>query len=172
MSTKIKCITFSGGDCRTYTTPKGNAYEFYKGVSTIVKDPSDALHFLRAGNSFEAEGLKKKIMDLLEKAVKTIVKKKEVDEENPPKETGVLEPNAEELEDKDTAPIDQDTEKVDEIFTKEGIKDLNKKQQDYLIKQIKGKDAKIPRYEKDRIKLLLKLQKEGNDIQGLLNKYE
>ncbi len=170
MSTKIRCITFSGSDCRTYKTTKGNEYEFYKGRFTDIKDPADALFFLKAGNSFEAESVKKKIIDLLEKAIKKVVKKKEVDEENPPEETGALEPDKKELEGEE--PIDQDQDPVNPDLSKGDIKKLNKKQQVYLIEKIKGLKAKIPRYEKDRIKLLLKLQKEGNDIQSLLDKYE
>lgn len=255
--TKIKCLTFGGSDCRNYTTPKGNSYEFYKGQFTKVKDSEDALHFLNAadGKSFTADGVLKKIKDALIKAIKSPKKEEDVDETNPPAETGNLDPNADDLNiDGDgaidgDAPIDgneetatpeseisdklkdkldksvdvdeakkemteeeykaeaekeekakaeaeaaqenterpeapevteKDLAKEKEIvpeepkndYTPQGLKDLNKKQQVFLIKKVSGEEAGIPDYESERIKLLIKLQEEGANLLELIKEYK
>jgi hypothetical protein len=179
MSTKIKCLTFIGSDRRTYKGPSGTEYEFYKGRYTVVDDPEDAMIFLKAGNgkSFEALGKTKEVMSALEKLIKKLKKEDKVDEENPPEETGALEPTKEEMSEDDTAPIDGEEEapgkeenKGIQVFTAKGLTDLKKDEQVYMIKHINGEKADIPRKEADRVKLLLKLQEDGNDLQGLLDK--
>ena len=275
--TKIKCLNFGGSDCRRYTGPSGEAYEFYKGRFTEVKKAEDALSFLNAakGTAFEADGVMKKVKDALKKMIKN-PKKDEVDENNPPEETGVLEPNTDDLAidgdeaidgegtDKAPAPKTEDDgqskpeettedkaendaeETVDEIvgaddapedaaidapedqlkaecpkckgknvhykdgcqdcgfkeeleidpeephgvkeeseapvnsdgtpdinvYTEQGLKDLNKKQQDFLIKKVQGEEATIPQYESERVDLLIKLQTEGADLLKLIKDYQ
>jgi len=165
-------------DSRTYQGPSGKKYDFYGGIYTGVKDPKDALQFLNAGNGtcFASEEPFEKIRNVLEKAVKKVTKSKEVDEENPPKETGVLEPTAEELveAEKDIAPVDTEApekkEESKEELTEAGLVGLNRVQQVYLINQTTKE--KIPRYESERVKLLLKIQKEGSNLVKLLKNYE
>jgi len=186
--TKIRLINFGASDCRTYPGPSGAKYDFYKGHFTVVKKPEDALFFLNScgGKAFEVDGTLKTIMSELKKLVKTVIEPEVVDEENPPEETGNLEPTAKDLADADgeVAPVDGDEttstpdevkdaeeENGEEIFTEEGIKALNKAQQTWLITKIQGDQTKIPRYEKDRIALLFKLQGEKNNLVGLLKDY-
>lgn len=206
--TKIKCLNCHGVvSTQTYTTPKGNKYEFHQGSFTPVDDPEDALNFLKAvnGEAFVAEeGPLKKIGKKLEADIKKLLKKdKEVNEDEAPEETGELEPNAEDLAaaEGDTAPIDgeeensegdenvpdpevpaEDTEEehpVNEdgtegrnVYTFEGLKELNARSQTYMIKQIQGEDAKVPRLEKDKIELLLKLQEEGAKLFEILKGFQ
>lgn len=186
---KIKCKTLNAGcDARSYKGPSGKPYDFSLGHYTEVADPEDALSFLNAGEGkyFEAEKPFEEATKALKAAVKKLLKQKEVDEENPPEETGALEPNEEDLEAVDgDAPVDaeepgedkepeEDPEEVvtEESFTHDGLKGLNAKQQTYLIKQVQGDDASIPRYEKQRIELLLKLQEEGAKLVEILKGYQ
>ena len=109
--TKIQLKNHGSSDMRTYTTPQGNTYEFYKGMSTKVKNPADALHFLKAGNGklFNAEGAGAKLFKSLESAAKKILKvDKLVDEDNPPDETGALDPTDDEL--CDDVPLDYEVD--------------------------------------------------------------
>ncbi len=223
--TKIKCNTLTPSlDAQKYKTPKGNEYEFHRGIFIDVKDPEDALFFLKAGGENPFFSTKSKIVEVkkgLKAAIKKLKKKKDVDEDEAPEETGALEPTVEDLEvaDGEEIPIeDQDPnlpelapeeavdnvdnvdapeepageaptpideispelkEKLDksvdvtpdkEVFTYNGLKELNAKEQTYMIKQC-TKDA-VPRRESERINLLLKLQKEGSDLLEIQKGYQ
>ena len=188
MSTKIRLINLSNGcDCRTYSGPSGQSYEFYMGRFTEVKDSADALHFLKAANgtAFEVEkGPVKKAID----ALKKLLKEKVVDEEKAPEESGILdadpdapidaidpsEPTANETVAEIPEEVDPEETKDEKVlfedFTYDGLKALNGKQQTFLIKAVNAEE-KIPRLESGKIELLLKFQKEGSNLVELLKGY-
>ena len=56
------------------------------------------------------------------------------------------------------------------LMNEHDIKGLYASEQIYLIKKIT--DEKAPRYETKRVEMLLDLQKEGNDLRGLLSEME
>ena len=97
--TKILCKTLSGAlSSQTYTTPKGNVYEFHRGVHTEVKDAEDALHFLKAGNGelFETTNPIKEAIKKLSAKIKEKIDP-EPSEYDAPDETGALEPSEDEI---------------------------------------------------------------------------
>ena len=150
---------------------------------------------------FEADSAVAKIKKMLQAAIKKLKKEKDVEEEAP-EETGALEPTPEDLatadgeeipiEDQDPdepelapgetvddpavadgeAPVNEDGTEGKNVFTREGLKGLNAKEQTYLIKQAQGPDATIPRYEKQKIELLLKLQDDGADLLEIQKGYQ
>lgn len=65
-------------------------------------------------------------------------------------------------------PEEKITEPEETLITEEGLKGLVRAQQEYLIRKIQGETTEIPRYENERVTLLVKLQKEGNDLINLL----
>jgi len=138
---RIICISLDGGliQSNIYTTPKGNEYLFQKGCPTDVRDPEDIEFFVKkAGNGKffkRVDGVEK-----VKKKVKEVVKGKE--------------PEVERIEDgsKDGTP------NPDKKWTEKELYDLNKVDQIKLIQRLGGSNSRIPRYEKDRVKMILKLQ--------------
>lgn len=154
---KIECMNFGGSDCREYGAPSGKIYTFHKGVPKDITG-EDAEFFLKAANgtAFKKVGMVEKVA----KKIKEIIPEKKVDETAPP----VL--SVPDLKKPMSVP---DPEKPG--ITHQELKELNAKQQTFIIKQIQGEDAKIPRVESEKIELILMLQKEGADIKGILEKY-
>lgn len=73
---------------------------------------------------------------------------------------------------KEEPPVEPPKEEPKNVFTHDGLKALNAKQQTYLIKQVQGENARIPRYESEKIELLLKLQQDGADLLNILKGYK
>lgn len=172
--TKIKCKTLSASnDGREYTTPKGHPYTFYYGIPTEVKDPEDALHFLKAGDGkyFETTGVFKDIIKGLEDSIKSFFKPAEPKEPEKPVAPNLI------VAEGTTAPIGSGAPKEikKNILTAEGLKGLNLKQQTYLILQIQKPDKglkSVPGRESQRIELLVKLQNEGAELLEILKGYQ
>lgn len=167
--TRIKCLNFNSSDRREYQTTKGTTYEFYKDIYTNIEDPEDALFFLRSanGNAFIAETMTDKILKSLQHAAEALHLTPKIDESNPPKETGILEPDTNDLK-----AVDDQMMVVPEPYDYDKIKKLSKDQQTFIIKKIEGDKANIPKLEHDRINLILKHQEKGAEIATLLLSYE
>lgn len=114
-----------------YHTPKGNKYMFYSNQGTEVPDKDDAKFFLENKTGlFVKEGNKKVGSD----GAPAVKKKKDQE---------IIE-----------------SEKVT-IYTESELFDLDKDEQVALIKKLTGDEkAKIPRYERGRVDLILKIQEQ------------
>ena len=127
---KVICLGLEGGVLLSnqYTTPKGNTYVFDKGIPTEVKDKEDLEYFLKCGNG---------------KLFKAVGIKEKIKEKITPKEAP-----ASHLEDGSLNP--------DYNWTEEELFKLNKKEQTELLKKLGA--GRIPRTEKERVKMILKLK--------------
>jgi len=163
----VKITLLMNEEHREYKGKSGRLYEFTKGYATEVVDAQDALGFLECGDGkyFKTEG----VYETIKKELKKLLGKKEVDESKPPKETGILEPKP--IEEADGEVIEEPKELILKLSGLD-LKALNRDKQVYLIRSIMKDQTKIPRTEKERIDLLLKLQADGNDLKALLEKYE
>lgn len=195
--TKIKCDTLTASvDSQTYKTLKGNTYTFHRNIFTEIKEPEDALFFLKVGGKnplFSSDSAINKVKKVLKSVIAKLKKNKDVNEEEAPEETGELEPTEEELAAVDGEEVSKDEpvtteqpeapEEEDQpinphgtqgknIYTFESLKELNSREQTYMIKKVQGEEATIPRYEKQKIELLLQLQKEGADLIEIQKGYQ
>lgn len=142
----IKCQTLSNGlRSNRYKTPKGNEYMFNYSSLTQINDEDDVLYFLNVGNDAFVE---------IDKEGKILSKSKK---KTPPKEE-----SKEEEKPSDEIPMfkDKDQKNPNPFYKwdKVSLKSLDKDPQISLIKSL-NKDEPIPKYEKDRVSLILELLK-------------
>ena len=134
---KIECLTLTPGlSANNYRTPKGNSYLFQMGTATEISDKEDAEYFLNAGAGklFREKGIIEDTANKIKDAVE-----------------GNKEPQFIEVEPGKEKP----NTKFD--WNENNLKPLNAKQQESLIKDLAGGGTLIPKLEKDKIKLILKL---------------
>lgn len=144
---KITCVTLTDGDnYREYPGVSGKRYGFYLGIPTDVKDPKDAKGFIEAANgkAFKSDTPLSKIKE----AIKSLIK-----------------PDSDEETDQEE--IEREEEK--DLVTEKQLYDLKAGQQKDMLKELKI--DKIPRLEKGRVDLLLKLQKESLDVLSAYKKF-
>ena len=123
-----------GLQANTYKTTKGNEYLFELALPTRVDDPDDIKYFLHQDDVYE------EVKPLKEKAKKTIEK----------------------LKDTFTSEKKQkEKEKADYESEYKVLKDLTKKEQSKLIRDLAGHNSMIPQYEDKRIKMIMRLRKDN-----------
>ncbi len=123
-----------GLQANKYKTAKGNEYLFELSMPTKVDDPDDVKYFLDQSDVYE------EVKPLKEKAKKTI----------------------ETLKDKFTSEKKKkEKEKADYEAEYKILKDLTKKEQSKLIRDLAGHNSLIPHYEDKRIKLIMGLRKDN-----------
>ena len=152
--TKIICTSLQAGilESAKYTGPSGTEYEFRKSHPTEVSDNDDASYFLKAGNGtlFQDAGMVATTVRKVKEKVKETVTG-----EAPKKEE--VRKSANELNTQKEKKAEKEAKKAGNLTEKEAYK-LNATEQRALIKKL-DPTASIPRYEKDRVALILKLQK-------------
>jgi len=139
---KILCLTLETGTigANSYRGPSGIEYLFQKGCPAEVNNKADEKHFLKAGNGkfFEKVGVISKIKN-------KIVKPKNIVEDPSPRE---------EVEEYKELPVE--TVK----YAEQELIDMNKQEQADLIEKL-SPGTKVPRLEKNRVALIIKLQTEA-----------
>jgi len=164
---RLTCKSLNSGGLSSvnYKNPHtGNEYTFFKSGYTDFFNAEDALHFLNCGmgKMFEAETA----TDKLKKALKSLVsKKKDPEAEKAPEEVIPEDDDMTSEDTKDPEALGEEKKQIaQEVKSKTDVMNLSKKEQTDLIKEIQGNNSKIPTKEADRVKLLLKLQKEGHNL--------
>lgn len=141
---KIQCMTLTPAlSANRYRGISGKQYTFQIGVGTEIKDKEDAEYFLKAGKGmlFKNVGTVAKVVDKVKDKAEEIItgKKKEI-----PKmieiDKGKFKPNYE------------------YSWDEKELKALNADEQKSLIKDLAGGGTTIPKLEKDKINLILKLK--------------
>ena len=182
---KLICRSLGVLESKKFTTPKGNGYYFHKGMPTEVKDKDDLKHFAKfdSGQAFMEYGGKptpKGTLDVIldpenpisrdefldfsvEKQVELV---KELDPQTKvSKRTALgrrvdvfLKLQEEKLSVEEEEGEEEPEEEEDDELSEEEAYALNKDEQIKLIKDL-DPEAEIPRLEKGRVELILKLQK-------------
>ena len=162
MSTKIICRTLEGGfiQSNSYQGPSGQSYNFHRHTPTVINNKEDADYFLNCGKGTLFKKITKtgEIIEDLKEALAEVAKDFHFDKkEEKPKEIPKEEAPKEEAPKEESKP----TEK---LFTAEELEAMNKKEQIEHIKRLGGADRPIPGLEKERIYLILKLQKQLSNL--------